>query len=180
MNIVFEKTLCFTGHRPDKLYGYNYKEKGNIKFLLKLKSFIKRFIEKRGITTFISGMALGVDMWSAMIVLQLKKEYPRIKLVCAIPCKNHSAKWNKEDQELHAYILSQADYVYYVSEEPYTAWCMHDRDKWMVDQSRIVLAVWNGEEVKGSGTWVTVKYAKKRQRTIWQLNPHTLEIGLVS
>jgi predicted FMN-binding regulatory protein PaiB len=57
---------------------------------------------------------------------------------------------------------------------------MTDRDKWMVDQSKIVLAVWNGEEVKNSGTWHTVKYAKKRQRPTWQLNPHTLEISLYS
>lgn len=177
MNIIFEKTLCFTGHRPSKLASYDYRHPDNIKMLRKLRALIIRFIERRGVTTFISGMALGVDMWSAQIILQLKEKYPQIKLVCAVPCANHPAKWNKEDQEIHAQILSQADFVYYVSEEPYTAWCMVARDKWMVDQSRFVIAVWNGDE--DGGTWQTVKYAKKRQRNMVGLHPQTLKVEFV-
>jgi uncharacterized phage-like protein YoqJ len=179
MNMVFEKTLCFTGHRPNKLASYDYQHPDNLKMLRRLKALIIRFIERRGVTTFISGMALGIDMWSAQIVLSLKEKYPQIKLVCAIPCANHPAKWNEKDQQLHKEICEQADYVYYVSEEPYTNWCMIKRDEWMVNESRFVIAVWNGEEAKHSGTWHTVKYAKKRQRNIVQLHPQTLEIGFI-
>ena len=32
-----------------------------------------------------SGMAQGVDMYAAEIVLELKKQYPQITLECAIP-----------------------------------------------------------------------------------------------
>jgi uncharacterized phage-like protein YoqJ len=174
--MVFEKTLCFTGHRPSKLYSYDYRHPDNLRILWKLRALIVRFIERRGVTTFISGMALGIDMWSAQIVLSLKEQYPHIKLVCAIPCANHPARWNKDDQQLHKEICEQADYVYYVSEEQYTAWCMDDRNKWMVDESRFVLAVWDG--TKG-GTGNCVKYAQKRQRTILQLHPQTLEVGFV-
>lgn len=176
-DLEYEKTLCFSGHRPKKLFGYDHRTDGNMKFLLKLKTIIERLIDKRGMNTFITGMALGVDMWSAQIVLQLKEKYPHIKLVCAIPCINHSTKWNKEDQEIHSYIMSQADLVYYVSEEPYTAWCMTDRDKWMVDNSITVVAVWDGEE--DGGTWQTIKYARKRQRKIIHLNPKNLEVEIL-
>lgn len=176
MNIDFNKTLCFTGHRPNKLYGYDYRIDGNRRMLLKLRAIIERFIDKRGVTTFISGMALGIDTWSAQIILQLKNKYPNIKLVCAIPCANQSDRWREEDKEIHADILSQADYVHYVSEAPYTNWCMTDRDKWMVDQSRFVLSVFNGD--KNGGTWQTVKYATKRQRTILNLHPETYEVTI--
>lgn len=176
MNIIFEKTLCFTGHRPHKLYGYQYNTEGNLKILRKLKALIIRFIERRGVTTFISGMAIGIDMWSALIVLQLKEKYPHIKLVCAIPCIEQYKKWNQDDTKTYHEIIDKADHVYYVSEEPYTAWCMVTRDKWMVDHSRFVLAVWDG--IEDGGTWQTVKYTRERQRTMVQLHPKTLEVKL--
>lgn len=177
-NINFDKALCFTGHRPHKLDGYNFRSEGNLKMLLKLRALICRYIERMGVNTFVSGMALGVDMWSAQIILALKeKKYPHIKLVCAIPCIEQYKKWSEDDARTYHEILKQADEVYYVSNEPYTAWCMTDRDKWMVDNVRHVLAVWNGDT--DGGTWQTVKYAVKRQRPITQLHPKTLEINLV-
>lgn len=177
-NINFDKALCFTGHRPHKLFGYNHRSEGNLKILLKLRALICRHIEKLGVNTFVSGMALGIDMWSAQIILALReKKYPHIKLVCAIPCAEQYARWSESDIKMYHEILEQADEVYYVSSEPYTAWCMTDRDKWMVDNAKYVLAVWNGD--RDGGTWQTVKYAVKRQRPITQLHPKTLEVNLV-
>lgn len=176
MDIVFEKTLAFTGHRPHRLASYDYKHPDNIKMLKKLRALIIRFIERRGVTTFISGMALGIDMWSAQIIIQLKEQFPHIKLVCAIPCIEQYKKWNETDKQIYHEILAKADNVYYVSDQSYTAWCMTDRDKWMVDQSRFVIAVWDG--VEDGGTWQTVKYTRKRQRTMVQLHPKTLEVKL--
>jgi uncharacterized phage-like protein YoqJ len=174
-NIHFERALCFTGHRPHKLDGYDFRSEGNLKMLLKLRALICRYIERRGIHTFISGMALGIDMWSARIILSLKKKYPHIKLICAVPCAEQYKKWNEADTEMYHEILEQADEVYYVSDKPYTAWCMTDRDKWMVDNASHVLAVWDG--VEDGGTWQTVKYAFKRQRPVCQLHPKKLEIN---
>lgn len=176
MEIDYQKALAFTGHRPDKLFGYDYKEEGNIKMLKRLRSLIERCIEKRGINTFITGMALGVDMWSAQIVLQLKKKYPHIKLVCAIPCFQQWKKWSQEDREIWHDIVNRADHVHHVSIEPYTKWCMQKRNEWMVDNSNLVISVWDGSE---GGTYNCVKYALKRQRTTLQLHPKTLKIDFV-
>jgi uncharacterized phage-like protein YoqJ len=174
-SINFEKALTFTGHRPQKLFGFDFQSEGNLKMLMKLRALIIRYIEKRGVHTFISGMALGIDMWSARIILSLKEKYPHLRLVCAIPCAEQFAKWSESDTIAYHEILEQADEVYYVSTELYTAWCMTDRNKWMVDNAHFVLAVWNGDE--NGGTWQTVKYAKKRQRPILQLHPKTLDIN---
>lgn len=173
-NIQFENSLCFTGHRPKKLPSYDYRHPQNMKMLLKLKALIERFIIKRNVHTFISGMALGIDIWSAQIVLSLKKKYPHIKLVCAIPCKEQYKLWRENDVEIYHDILSQTDYVHYVSEEPYTHWCMNKRNEWMVDKSNFVLSIWDG--TKG-GTGNCVKYALKKQRSIINIHPITLEIN---
>jgi uncharacterized phage-like protein YoqJ len=140
--------------------------------LWKLRETIERFIEKRGITTFITGMAIGIDMWSAQIVLKLRKTNPNLKLVCAIPCDKQYIKWSEEDQKTYHKILKEADYVYYVSDEPYTVWCMEVRNKWMVNHARIIIGVWDG--VENGGTWNAIKYAKKQQRIIVCINPKTL------
>lgn len=178
-DIDYRKTVNFTGHRPSKLNSYDYRHPDNLKILKLHRAMIERLINKRGIDTFISGMALGIDMWSAQIILQLKQDkYPNIKLVCAIPCIEHYKKWNQQDIDIYHEILGQADLVYYVSEEPYTNWCMIDRDKWMVDNSSICLAVWNG--VEDGGTWQTIKYAKKRQRTILHLHTENLKVEILN
>jgi uncharacterized phage-like protein YoqJ len=173
-HIEYDKALCFTGHRPNRLFGYDFTSEGNVKIIKRLRTLICRYIERRGIHTFVSGMALGIDMWSAMVVLALKVKYPHIKLVCAIPCAEQYSKWQQKDVTMYQNILEQANEVYYVSSEPYTNWCMVARDKWMVDNTNHVLAVWNGAH--DGGTFQTVKYAMKRQRPILQLHPETLEI----
>ena len=78
------KTCAFTGHRPK---GLGYPESAGRCAALKekLRSLIIRMMEEEGVTHFISGMAQGVDMYAAEIVLELKKQHPQITLECAIP-----------------------------------------------------------------------------------------------
>ena len=57
-----------------------------------MKSIVIELVEKHSVTHFISGMAIGVDMIAAEIVLELKKDYPQITLECAIPCETQAVK----------------------------------------------------------------------------------------
>lgn len=82
-----DKTCCFTGHRPEKL-------KRNE---TQVKEALERAIEaavSRGFTHFISGMARGVDLWAAQLVLELKKQNPDVKLLCAVPYENFEKRWS--------------------------------------------------------------------------------------
>lgn len=166
------KITHFTGHRPDKLNGYSPND--NKQLLWKLNEVIIDHIETKGVSLFISGMALGIDMWSARIVLKLKEKYPHIQLICAVPCKNHPAKWGEESRKEWQYIIDRADKVVYVSNEPYTAWCMQKRNEWMSDNSDYVIAVW--DESPG-GTGNCVRYAVKIEKDITYINPKNYEKG---
>lgn len=168
-----ETTACFTGHRPEKLYGYDPFSNGNGRILINLREIIIDHIENKGVDTFITGMALGIDMWAARLVLKLRETYPHIKLVAAIPCAKQWSKWREESRREWDDITNKADDIYYVSEESYTAWCMQKRNEWMVNNSAYVIAVWDG--TKG-GTANCVRYAEKVGRVIVQLNPQTYEI----
>ena len=56
---------CFTGHRPDKM------TLGEKEIKPMLEKAIDEAIED-GYVTFITGMAMGVDIWAAEIVLERK------------------------------------------------------------------------------------------------------------
>ena len=67
------KTCAFTGHRPQNLpFGFNEEDEHCISLKKVLREQIINLIENKGVTHFISGMAIGVDMYAAEIVLGLK------------------------------------------------------------------------------------------------------------
>ena len=79
-----EKTCAFTGHRPQKLpFGFNEADERCTALKKLLRTKIIEYIETEHVTHFISGMALGTDMYAAEIVLGLKAAYPGITLTCA-------------------------------------------------------------------------------------------------
>lgn len=167
--ILKNETVCFTGHRSQKLpWGFNESDERCLKMKEKLKTEIVKTVES-GYTTFISGMALGFDMICAELVLELKKTYPHIKLICALPCKNQYKKWSDRQRQRYKNILKQADIVRYVSEE-YTDTCMLERNDYMLNNSSIVIALYNG---KGGGTGYTIKKAKTMNLQTMIINPIT-------
>ena len=141
---------CFTGHRPHKL---GVPER---KVQKALEEEIKQAIED-GYTTFISGMAQGVDIWAAEIVLHLRKKH-EIKLICASPYEGFEKAWDASWQKRYKKIMKEADLVRFICEH-YSKPCFQIRNEWMVDHSARVIAAWNGEP---SGTKNTVVYANRK------------------
>ena len=156
--------ICVTGHRPNKLYGYNLSDKRWID----LKEKFKQLLIENNCDEAITGMALGVDTVFALAVLELKQECYNIKLHCAIPCKNHSCKWIKESVDLYNNILSKADIVKLVSDEEYKPWLMQKRNEYMVDLADKVIAVWDGSK---GGTGNCVHYANKVGKELIRIIP---------
>lgn len=142
---------CFTGHRPEKLKG----SEAEIKTLL--KSAIRQAIAD-GFVTFITGMARGVDIWAGQIILELKKEYPTLKLVAASPYKGFEERWSASWQEQYNSILEKADAVRYTN-AAYSKGAFQVRNEWMVDRSARVIAVYTGDP---GGTRNTILYAERK------------------
>ena len=165
-----EFTCAFTGHRP-KSFPWKYNEAAPDCVLLKavLAKQIKTLAEG-GVTDFLSGMALGVDLWCSQIVLGLRKENPALRLHCILPCEGQESKWTASAQEYYRSILVQANEVICVEQE-YSRGCMLKRNLYMVDHSSVLLAVYNGKW--RSGTAATMRYAQKMGREIIVIDPLT-------
>ena len=151
-------SLCFTGHRPEKI------ETPENLVLKGLEYEIDKAISD-GYTIFITGMARGVDIWAAEIILGKKRNHSELKLVCALPFDGFEASWSSDWQARYNEILKQADSIEVICSH-YSRSCFQLRNKWMVDHSSRLIAVWNG---KPSGTKNTIVYARKRDREVRNL-----------
>ena len=150
-------SCCFTGHRflPD--------EKAD-KIRLALEYMISELCEK-GCREFISGGAIGFDMMAAEAVLKIKKTFPEIMLVMALPCRDQHIKWRKAERLRYERLLSRADKTVYLCES-YVTGCMHLRNKYMVDNAQLCIAYL---ENRGGGTEYTVNYAQEKGHSIVNL-----------
>lgn len=163
-----EKTCCFTGHRPLKLpFGSDETDERCVKLKNTLYAKARELIENEGVTKFISGLALGVDTFAAEAVLLLKEEFPEIILEAAIPCEDQPAFWKTSDRTRYYKIAERCD-ISTVLQKKYTNGCMQKRNRYMVDNSDIVIAVWDGSS---GGTELTVRYAEKTGKKILPILP---------
>lgn len=163
-----ERIYCFTGHRPQG-FAWDYEDK-NCEEHREYLDLLWRLVEtaiRDGYSYFICGGAVGADMDFAETVLALKETYPKIRLEIAVPCRNQDLKWKKAEKERYQNILARASVINVLSEK-YTPWCMHARNRYMVDRSTAVIAVWNFSE-KG-GTFATIQYATKKRKPVIQLS----------
>lgn len=139
---------CFTGHRPEKL------TRSDSEIKAELRKEINLAVQD-GFHVFITGMARGVDLWAAGIVLDLRRKDKTIKLICAIPYEGFETRWSDPWQRLYRKIRSHADLVRILSDS-YSGDVFQIRNEWMVDHSSRVIAVFNGQS---GGTKNTLDYA---------------------
>ncbi len=142
---------CFTGHRPEKL------QQTEKEICKGLEQEIRKAIDS-GTYVFITGMARGVDIWAAEIVLRLRNEGQNVKLICASPYEGFERGWSHDWQQRYNAVLRSADLVRFIC-PGYSRACFQIRNEWMVDHSALVIAVFNGQP---SGTKNTIDYAKRK------------------
>lgn len=143
--------VCFTGHRPEKLL------RTQEEIRTELEICIRQAIQE-GLTIFITGMAQGVDLWAAEIVLALRREGQPVKLVCAVPFEGCEKSWSPHWKETYRTVLREADLVHILC-PGYTRFCYALRNRWMVDHAARLIAVSNGSK---GGTQNTMAYARKK------------------
>ena len=144
---------CFTGHRDMA------ENEDDVRYTV--RALIESMIDK-GIVEFISGGAVGFDTLCAKLIISMKDEYPDLKLHLALPCHNQERFWSLKQKREYLYIIYNADSVKYVSEH-YSRWCMHARNRYMVDNSQYVIAYCRK---KSGGAFRTIDYAKKHNKTV--------------
>ncbi|MPM62622.1 hypothetical protein SDC9_109498 [bioreactor metagenome] len=153
-----EETCCFTGHRPTKLpWGEDESDPRCVGLKRRLEDALEDAYAD-GARHFICGMALGSDFYFCEAVLKLRDKYGSITVEAALPCEEQSAHWKERDRQRYFALIARCDYETMV-QRLYDRQCMQRRDRYMVDRSARVIAVYGG--IIG-GTMYTLSYAMKK------------------
>lgn len=147
---MIPKICCVTGHRNIPIEKVDF-------VTSELKREILLAIEN-GFTHFISGFAEGVDLIFADIISELKKQY-NITLEAAVPYEGRIKTPDKTFKRL----IKNCDIVK-VHSNFYEKSCYMKRNKYMVLQSDLVIAIFDGRQ--SGGTFLTIKYAQALNRKI--------------
>lgn len=167
---------CFTGHRPEHLGWLSQTESERYKNLYNVLSSLVEQSIADGYTDFYCGMARGIDTLSAQIVLEKATVFPNVRLHAALPCPDQHKNWHDKDKLVFEKLLSACATKTVVSPF-YTDTCMLTRNRFMVDSSQRLIAVWNG--FFRGGTAYTVRYARARQREILLVRPGDLSVTTI-
>ena len=129
---------CFAGHRPE----------GILLSETTAKEWLRYQIQQAitdGYTTFITGMGMGVDIWAAQIVLELREANPSLHLIAVEPYPGFAAKWTEEWRSAYQEVIAAADLVKRISQR-YAPDAINNRLYWMVDHSSRLIAIYNGSK----------------------------------
>lgn len=152
--------IAFTGHRSNKLGGY---ELPNPIYNHVCQQIESKLIELKP-DKIISGMALGVDQWAANIAIKLK-----IQFIAAIPFIGQEKAWPIKSQKIYHSLLNKSCEQVIVCPGGYSAPKMQIRNEFMVNKSDILIAVFDQNSTSG-GTFNCIQYAKSINKKIIYIN----------
>lgn len=147
-----EKTCCVTGHRdiPDE-------QIDAVKYALR-REIVKAVSD--GYTGFMTGFADGADQYFAEMVVKLQEDFPDLRLIAVLPYRKRIASLESKEQTkvlLHAC----ADVI--VIQEEYKPNVYSKRNRYMVEHSDRVIAVYDGREKGGTVNTIRFTHALKKE-----------------
>ena len=153
-----ETTCSFPGHRPEKL---PWRGDESDPRCLALKERLAAAVEDaydRGMRHFLCGMARGADFYFCDAVLELRERRSGVTLEAVIPCEEQAARWSERERERWFSLVERCDGETMLQHH-YDKGCMLRRNRYLVDHSSMLIAVYDGML---GGTMYTLSYAMKR------------------
>ena len=158
-----EKTCCVTGHRDIPA-----EQISNVKKSLERE--IEQALED-GFTCFISGFADGIDLLFAEIIAERIANNPALKLIAAIPYQRQLDTLKKSERTKALIDLCTEINV---AAEEYHPNVYAKRNRYMVEHSDRVIAVYDGRE-KG-GTVGTIRLAHTMKKELREISVGKIHI----
>ncbi len=160
-----EITCCFTGHRTAKLPWGENEDAPDCRRLKAAIADVLEAVYTAGYRCFFCGMADGADMYFGEAVAALREEHPDVRLEAAVPFPGQERRLSAAGQARYIRLKQRCDAVTVIRPK-YTRGCMMERNRYMVDRSALLIAVYDGRQ---GGTKSTIHYAAARGLEIIEL-----------
>ena len=112
-------------------------------------------------------MAQGADFYFCEAAFALRDRRSGVTVEAAIPCEEQAARWRERDRARYFDLVGHCDFETMV-QRSYDRGCMLRRNRYMVDRSSRLIAVYDGML---GGTMYTLAYAMKQGLDIITLDP---------
>lgn len=110
--------LWITGYRSYEL-GVFANNDPKIKVI---KGLLKKFFEQKfnnGLEWVITSGQLGVEQWAVEAAVELKEEYPELKISLMFPFSEFGGQWNEQNRARLSDLESKVDFCASISKQPY-------------------------------------------------------------
>lgn len=169
-----------TGYKPHEIGIFDDKHPG-LKFIKKaIKNNLIQLIENDGVEWIIVSGQLGVELWAAEITLELKEDYPDIKLAVITPFLEQEMNWKEDRQEYYQFILTEADFVDSITKRRYESPMQFRlKNQFFIEKSDGLLILYD-EEKGGTPKYILENARRKQEKDptfqIIAITPYDIEV----
>ena len=150
----------------ENAFCFNESDPRCIDFKCRVKETIQALYDM-GYRHFISGGALGMDMFAAEAVLELRAQHPDMILEMVSPFDDQAARWSPKLRARHDRLFAQAD-ITTATGHAYTRSAMFRRNHYLVDNADLLLAAYDGQP---GGTAMTCELARRYDVPVMKIKP---------
>lgn len=174
-------TIALTGHRPNKLDGYELFVSATStqlrpyyqKMYNRLVLAITNALNKAEIVECHSGLALGADTVWALAITDMQEKYPtRVRFVADIPDFRQSSLWKPLDAKRWSSLLNKAQTINtYAIQNPNKSYpyILNMRNLGMVTPCDVLICIYNGDTTGGTAN--AIKIGQEQNKRLLILEP---------
>lgn len=115
-----------------------------------LKKFIAHKLEQlldKGLEWVLIQGQMGIELWTAGVVIHLKESYSDLKLGIITPFFGHTDRWNESNQAKYISIAQQADFVESIHHTEYQGpFQFKQADQFMLDHTDYTILIYDEEQ----------------------------------
>lgn len=112
------KRLWVTGYRAYELNVHGQKDPHIPVIKDSLRNVLLELLDD-GLEWIITGGQQGVEQWAAELGMELKADYPDLRVAIMTPYQNFGERWQENSQEQLARLREQVDFTASTSNQPY-------------------------------------------------------------
>ncbi|MFP7297888.1 DUF1273 domain-containing protein [Neobacillus niacini] len=172
------KVLAVSGYKPFEL-GIFKNDHPSVHYIKEaIKKALFPMLEDGLEWVIISGQ-LGMELWAAEVIFELKSDFPDIKLAVITPFLEQEAAWSDNNKEWYKSILAQADFIDSVTKKKYEKpWQFRLKNQFFIEKSDALLLFYDHEK-EGSPKYIyemAVQYQNKHPYPIHLITFYDLQV----
>lgn len=166
--LYLKQSVLVTGYKPHEL-GVFKKDHPGIPYIKKAITMRLIPLIEEGTEWIIISGQLGVELWAAEAVFELKQTYPHLKIAVLPPFLEQESQWKEASQEEYKQVLQQADFVKPITNRVYESPAqLRQKNDFLITKSDALLILYN-EDYPGTPKFYLEPALKKQSHSEYDI-----------